>query len=55
MAEHPCPFTAGDLLALAAIADTRARQPGTTAARLADMCAEHAKQHPITETQEDKT
>lgn len=56
MADHPCPFTAGELLALGALADTAARTKGTNP-QLAETCFEHALQHQITsstETQEDR-
>lgn len=50
---HICPFTAGDLLALGAIAST-SRAPGGP--RLADLCFNHAEQHrtppPDTEVEE---
>lgn len=51
MPDHPCPFTAGELLALAAIAEVRAQQ-SSVSPKLADLCAEHAKLHQ-TETQEE--
>ncbi len=49
MTEHSCPFTAGELLALGAIAETRSRQPNPPAgaARLAEKCYEHHRSHPI--------
>ena len=45
---HICPFTAGDLLALGAIAEARSRQPQAPAGarRLADLCYEHVRLHP---------
>ena len=48
MTDHRCPFTAGELLALGAIAETRSRQPNAPAGarRLADLCYEHARLHP---------
>lgn len=47
---HECLFTAGELLALGAIAETRSRQPQAPAGarRLADLCYQHARQHPVT-------
>lgn len=39
---HPCPFEAGELLALGAIAST-SRTPGGRA--LSERCFEHARQH----------
>lgn len=45
---HECLFTAGELLALGAIAETRSTQPQAPAGarRLADICYEHARLHP---------
>lgn len=45
---HECPFSAGELLALGAIAEVRSRQPQAPAGarRLADLCYEHARLHP---------
>ena len=44
---HDCPFTAGQLLALGAIAETRSRQERAPAGAraLAEFCYEHAAQH----------
>ena len=39
---HTCPFEAGDLLALGAIASTSRAAGGP---RLADLCFQHAEQH----------
>ncbi len=49
---HICPFTAGDLLALGAIAETRSTQPNAPAGarRLAALCYEHARLHPAPRT-----
>ena len=48
MTDHRCPFDAGTLLALGAIAETRSAQPNAPAGarRLADICFEHARLHP---------
>lgn len=48
MTNHPCPFSAGELLALGAIAEARSRQPQAPsgARRLAALCFEHARLHP---------
>ncbi len=48
MTEHRCPFSAGTLLALGAIAETRSTQPQAPAGarRLADLCHGHARLHP---------
>ena len=48
MTDHRCPFDAGTLLALGAIAEIRSRQPNAPAGarRLADICYEHARLHP---------
>ena len=48
MTDHPCPFDAGTLLALGAIAETRSTQPNAPAGarRLAELCFEHARLHP---------
>lgn len=45
---HECPFDAGTLLALGAIAEVRSRQPQSPAGarRLAELCYEHARLHP---------
>ena len=45
---HTCPFDAGTLLALGAIAETRSTQPNAPAGarRLAELCFEHALLHP---------
>ena len=53
MTDHRCPFTAGTLLALGAIAEVRSRQPQAPAGarRLADLCYEHARQHPVPRTE----
>lgn len=50
MTNHSCPFSAGTLLALGAIAETRSRQPNAPAGarRLAELCYQHARQHPVT-------
>ena len=42
MTNHPCPFDAGTLLAIGAIAETRSTQPNAPAgaARLAEKCYE---------------
>ncbi|MFT4225324.1 hypothetical protein [Micropruina sp.] len=47
MTGHACPFSAGELLALGAIAETRSHQPNPPAgaARLAAKCYEHHHQH----------
>lgn len=49
---HICPFTAGELLALGAIAEVRSTQPNAPAGarRLADICYEHARLHPAPRT-----
>ena len=49
---HICPFTAGTLLALGAIAETRSTQPNAPAGarRLAALCYEHARLHPAPRT-----
>ena len=49
MTNHPCPFSAGELLALGAIAETRSRQDRAPdgARRLAELCYQHARQHPV--------
>ena len=48
MTNPRCPFSAGELLALGAIAEVRSRQPQAPAGarRLADICFEHARLHP---------
>jgi len=48
MTEHPCPFSAGQLVALGAIAETRSRAEHAPAGarKLAALCYEHARQHP---------
>ena len=48
MTDHRCPFDAGTLLALGAIAETRSTQPNAPAGarRLAALCYEHALLHP---------
>ena len=48
MTDHRCPFDAGTLLALGAIAETSSTQPNAPAGarRLADICYEHARLHP---------
>ena len=45
---HECPFDAGTLLALGAIAEVRSRQTQAPAGarRLAELCYEHARLHP---------
>lgn len=50
---HECPFTAGEPLALGAIAETRSRQPNAPAGarRLAELCFEHARLHPAPKTE----
>lgn len=50
MTDHRCPFDAGELLALGAIAETRSRQDRAPdgARRLADLCYQHAAEHPVT-------
>lgn len=50
---HECPFSAGELLALGAIAETRSTQPQAPAGarRLADLCYEHARLHPAPESE----
>ena len=52
MTNHSCPFSAGELLALGAIAEVRSRQPQAPAGarRLADICYEHARLHPTPTT-----
>ena len=52
MTDHRCPFDAGTLLALGAIAETRSTQPNAPAGarRLADLCYEHARLHPTPRT-----
>ena len=54
MTDHRCPFDAGTLLALGAIAEIRSRQPNAPAGarRLADICYEHARLHPTSESEE---
>lgn len=51
---HECLFTAGELLALGAIAETRSRQEHAPAGarRLAEMCYEHARLHPVPRSEE---
>lgn len=53
MTLHDCPFTVGELLALAAIAETRSTQPNAPAGarRLAALCYEHARLHPAPTTE----
>lgn len=48
-----CPFTAGYLLALGAIAEVRSRQDRAPdgARRLAELCFEHAAMHPTPKTE----
>ena len=48
MTDHRCPFDAGTLLALGAIAEVRSTQPNAPAGarRLAALCYEHARLHP---------
>ena len=56
MTDHACPFTAGELLALGAIAETRSHQPNPPAGanRLAQACYQHARDmHPT--VREDNT
>ena len=50
---HECPFSAGELLALGAIAEVRSQQPQAPAGarRLADICFEHARLHPTPKTE----
>lgn len=50
---HECPFSAGELLALGTIAETRSHQEHAPAGarRLAEMCFEHALQHPTPKTE----
>lgn len=52
MTDHRCPFDAGTLLALGAIAEVRSRQPQAPAGarRLAELCYEHARLHPAPTT-----
>lgn len=54
MTEHRCPFSAGELLALGAAAETRSTQPNAPAGarRLAALCYEHARLHPAPESEE---
>lgn len=53
MTNHPCPFSAGELLALGAIAEVRSTQPSAPAGarRLAELCFEHARLHPAPKTE----
>lgn len=53
MTNHPCPFSAGELLALGAIAEVRSTQPHAPAGarRLAELCFEHARLHPAPKTE----
>lgn len=45
---HSCPFTGGQLLALGAIAEIRTQESRAPAGarKLAELCYEHARQHP---------
>ena len=49
---HECPFDAGTLLALGAIAEVRSTQTQAPAGarRLAELCYEHARLHPAPRT-----
>lgn len=50
---HECLFTAGELLALGAIAEVRSTQPQAPAGarHLAELCFEHARLHPAPKTE----
>ncbi|QLQ16116.1 MAG: hypothetical protein HZY73_11180 [Micropruina sp.] len=50
MTPHPCDWTAGELLALGAIASTSRAAGGP---RLSDKCFEHVKQHQTPTTEGD--
>ena len=54
---HECPFSAGELLALGAIAETRSTQPNAPAGarRLAALCYEHARLHPAPTSESEAT
>lgn len=53
---HECPFDAGTLLALGAIAEVRSTQTQAPAGarRLAELCYEHARLHPAPTTESEE-